>query len=99
MRSRVAMVGCKEMPEGPWTLAKGNEVGLKVVHLMEGEYIRLVLVFDDSSKETIEYYDPGEYPFHSNGFSKESVLKKYQLSKHVNEGIDPSPTRVEVLLS
>lgn len=94
MRSRVAMVGCKEMPEGPWTLAKGNEARLKIVHLMEGELVRLELVFLDCS-ESYEFRSPGEFPFPTNG----SVLQKYQLSKHIDEGVDPSPTRVEVLLS
>ena len=89
------MVGCKEMPEGPWTLAKGNEVGLKIVYLMEGELVRLELVFSESSCETHEFNQPGEYPFPVNG----SVLQKYQINKHVNEGVEPSPTRVEVLLS
>lgn len=94
MRSRVAMVGCKEMPEGPWILAKGNEVGLKIVHLMEGERIGLELRYSGRCESHI-FKDPGQFPFPSNG----QTLEKYQINKHVDEGVDPSPTRVEVLLT
>jgi len=85
------MLNCKEMADGPWIPAKGNEVGVKIVHLMEGELVRLETKFEGST-EYYEFTAPGQFPFPSNS------VEKYQITKHVKEGVDPSPTRVEVLL-
>jgi len=89
--NRLALAGCKEATEGPWTLAKGNERELKISGLKDGEHIELQVLHEDS---TISFWHvkPGVFPF------PQILIKKYRVVKHVSNGFTGSPTHVEIIL-
>lgn len=92
MASRLAMLGCKNPYEGPWTIAKGNETGLEIVNLAEGEAIELELV-DKRALHTVSYDQAGSFPLPKGKFNKYRVCKR-----HLRKVESPSPTIVRVLL-
>jgi hypothetical protein len=92
MATRVALVACSETTEGPWTLAKGNESGIKIVHLCEGERVRLeVDVAGTSSTKTFD--QSGSYPLQID------IFNKYRVIKEVDPEVRGSPTTVEIILN
>jgi hypothetical protein len=88
---RLAMVACMDAIEGPWTFAKGNEVGVQIIHLMEGERIRLELDYGKIS-DHVEFDSPGAFPL------KFGAVKRYRVCKIADEGVVNSPTTVKVKL-
>lgn len=90
MAFRLALVACSAALEGPWTLAKGNEVGLEVIHLMEGERVRLDMESDTEPLVQYHYDQPGSFPVFFAG-------RRYRVSKEVT-GDNNSPTIVKILL-
>lgn len=91
-KTRVAMVACKSSYEGLWTRAKGNEIGIRIIHLVEGEHVRLDVMLSDTQYQLV-FDQPGVFPLPWNGFSK------YRVCKQVNPGVDPAPTTVEIELN
>lgn len=92
MATRVALVACSESTEGPWTLAKGNESGIKIVHLLEGERVSLEVKVD-GIYGVATFDQPGSFPLPWSRFDK------YRIVKEVDSGVRGSPTTVEVILN
>lgn len=92
MASRMALVGCKSTTDGPWTQAKGNEIGLRVVHLLEGEQVRLEMEVGEIH-DSATFLHPGlfAWPFGPRA-------DRYRVCKEVAAGVEGSPTTVEVML-
>lgn len=91
-RTRVALVACMSATEGPWTLAKGNESGIEIIHLLEGERIRLDIEVE-KSLTSLFFAEPGSYPV---GFMD---AERYRVSKELGDEVDrPAPTIVRILL-
>ncbi len=91
MGTRVALLACVGTAEGPWTIAKGNEAALKVVHLMEGEHVRVEIMVGDL-QDQITYDSPGVFPL------PWKRIDRYRVCKVVDDGVSGSPTTVEVVL-
>lgn len=92
MATRLALVACSESTEGPWTLAKGNERGIKIVHLVEGERVSLEVKID--SVYGVAFFDqPGSFPL------PWERIDKYRVSKEVSLNVRGSPTTVEIILN
>lgn len=89
MATRLALVGCVGPHEGPWTVAKGNEVGLEIFSLGEGALIR----FEGETTDdlvTVDHHKSGEYPLPKLKF------KRYRICKLGEPG---SATIVRVMLN
>jgi hypothetical protein len=87
MATRLALMACRVATQGPWTLAKGNEKSVKIVHLMEGEYIELI-----SEKGSVRFEQPGVFPF------PWDRIYRYRVDKFIAPDAIPSPTTVEIVL-
>lgn len=74
MAYRLALAGCRGPHEGPWTLAKGNEIGLEVFGLGEGS---LVVFEGETIGDTvrIEHSCNGQYPLPKIKFKRYRVNK------------------------
>lgn len=92
MAMRLMMVGCFGSTEGPWTIAKGNEKALEIIHLLEGERIELELESQDATHTEI-YYRSGFFPLPQVDFGRYRVVKK------VDDGVIQSPTTVRMQLN
>lgn len=90
MRTRLALVSCLSSLEGAWTLAQGNEAALRVVHLLDGERVRLEV----DGQQPYLLNQPGEFPIQIRKGTKYRVCKEVDTSVEV-----PSPTFAEVLLN
>jgi hypothetical protein len=86
------MLSCRTPYEGPWSIAKGNETGLEIVNLSEGEAVELELN-GKSGLHTSVYAQAGSFPLPKVKFSKYRVCKR-----HLHKVENPSPTIVRVLL-
>lgn len=92
MATRVALVACEQATEGPWTLAKGNEQGIKIVQLGEGERISLEVKIDGIfGFATFDQAGSFSLPW--------SRFDRYRVVKEVNDGVRGSPTTVEMILN
>ena len=92
MATRVALVACSESTEGPWTLAKGNESGIKIIHLVEGEHVELHMEIGEVKDHSV-FLSPGVFPL------PWRRMDRYRVCKHVKDGVSPSPTTVEIVLN
>lgn len=92
MATRVALVACMNAAEGPWTLAKGNETGVKIVHLVDGERVGVEMKIGDLS-DTHFFGLPGTFPL------PWKRMERYRVIKQVDDGVRPSPTTVEIVLN
>lgn len=92
MATRVALVACIDATEGPWTLAKGNEVGIKISSLVEGERIELMMEVGEL-KESVTFDQSGTFPL----FWRR--MEKYRVCKLVKDGTKPGSTTVEIVLN
>lgn len=92
MAFRLALTNCVNAYEGPWHNAKGNEKGLEIIYLLEGERIELELSADGASHKST-YSSPGLFPFPQVPFNR------YRVNKQVDEGVQSSPTIVRVQLN
>lgn len=52
MKSRLALVACKHSTQGPWIRPRGNETGIRVMHLGKNEHILAVAEFEDSTQKS-----------------------------------------------
>lgn len=86
------MVACKVSHEGLWTRAKGNEVGIKIVHLVEGERVRLDVMMTGVLHEAL-FDQPGTFPLPWPTFDS------YRVCKLIRDGVTPTPTTVEIELN
>jgi hypothetical protein len=68
------MVACYGPHEGPWLRARGNETGVRVTCLGDGEYI--VMRYQNGTPEVCEtvLYNEGTFPL-PKGFSRISFKK------------------------
>jgi hypothetical protein len=80
--------------EGPWSRAKGNEVGVNVVHLMEGERVVVEMEgrFQHAVRKLFDYNEPGSFPLNFYG------CDRYRVCKRVH-GTGSAPTTVEIILN
>lgn len=92
MKTRVAIVAMRSASEGPWTLARGNESGVRIVHMVRGERVRVDMVIGDLS-DSVHFDSPGTFPLPWKRFDR------YRVSKLLEDGIDPAPTTVEIILN
>lgn len=92
MATRMALVACTNATEGPWTLSKGNESAIKIVHLVDGERVVLDMRIGDLS-DTHQYDLPGTFPL------PWKRMDRYRVIKEVDDGVRPSPTTVEIVLN
>ena len=92
MATRMALVACDTTTEGPWTLAKGNEKGIKIIHMVEGERVSLEVEVDGVSN-IVTFDQPGSFPLQLDIFSRYRVLKQ------VDDAVRGSPTTVEIILN
>lgn len=90
---RLAMVACLDAVEGPWTFAKGNESGIEIVHLLEGERIRMDLDYEGALAH-LEFETPGAFPL-----VVAAGFRRYRVCKLSDEGVPKSPTTVKVKLN
>jgi hypothetical protein len=88
---RLALVAALDAIEGPWTQAKGNESGIEIVHLMQGEHIRVDL--ESERLAHLEFDSPGVFPFSTRGYSR------YRVCKIAEPEAMKSPTIVKVKLN
>lgn len=93
MKTRLALVACNCATEGAWTLIKGNEKGLRINPLVEGELIWLDLDFNGSI-DSVGHKAAGQFAFDFGA----SGAKRYRVRKTINNEVQPSETWVEVLL-
>lgn len=92
-KTRLALVACKTASEGQWTLAKGNESGVKVSHLGEGERVRLDIE-TEADKHSIYFDSTGSF-----ALRELPRFVRYRVSKEVRGGTVASPTTVEIELN
>ncbi len=88
MRTRLALVACKDATQGPWLRARGNEKSVRVQQLGRGERITLVAEHGGALKHT-EYTTDGTFPLDS-GWSR------LRFDKHAGE--ECKPTVVELIV-
>jgi hypothetical protein len=93
MKTRLALVACNCATEGVWTLVKGNERGLRINPLVEGELIWLDLDFNGSI-DSVGHNSAGQFAFDFGALG----AKRYRVRKTIANEVQPSETWVEVLL-
>lgn len=91
MAARTALVACTVATEGAWSSARGNERSIKIVHLVEGEYVIFEAEIGDLRHQE-EFSKAGVFPL---PFKR---MERYRVGKRIGEGVRPSPTIVEILL-
>lgn len=62
MPTRLAMVACFGPHEGPWLRARGNETGIKVKCLGDGEVVTAIVKDRSGSLKEIDISSEGEHP-------------------------------------
>lgn len=92
MGTRVALVACTNSTDGAWSVAKGNELELKVTNLGKGEHITLFMEIGELS-ESVNYYEAGVFPI------PWKRMERYRVGKHVGTGVKPLSTSVEIVLN
>ncbi len=94
-KTRTALVACVDNTEGAWAFLKGNEKGIRVSQLADGE--RVLLEVKASSPgipgEKHVFDEEGSFPF---GFQR---FNRYRVGKTVRNDSIPKPTTVEILLN
>jgi hypothetical protein len=88
----VALVACINSTDGVWSVAKGNESGIKISGLGRGEYVTLHMELN-GTKESVNLYECGIFPL------PWPRMERYRVSKLVNPGVIPAPTTVEITLN
>lgn len=91
-RSRLALVNC-ESGDGPWYHVRGDEHGIEVTGLRDGErvWLRGEGVVGSTGFLPIYYTQPGSYRIDLAGVSR------FRFTKEYDSGVQPSKTCVEVL--
>jgi len=85
---RLALVACKEATIGPWIVAKGNELRVKVSRLAEGECVRIEM----EGGHATELQEPGTFLL-----TPMTKKNRYRVVKETNGCEHPMPTTVEVI--
>lgn len=89
MRTRLALVACRGATKGPWLRARGNETGVRIQALGQGE--RIVLVEERSGDlNRTEFNTAGTFPLNKG-------WNRLRFDKQVNGGIC-EPTQVELII-
>ena len=83
------MLGCKTSVDGPWSRSNGKELGLRIIHLLKGERIRI-----ETEQSVFMFKEPGSFPL-----GHLADASRYRVCKEVDEGVEGSPTIVEVILN
>ena len=91
MKSRLALVAFREAGEGPWIRSRGNETGIRVQYLGQGERIMAVIVAGDSS-ESRQVLD------REGTFALPADWSKIKFIKHC-EGVGSRNTQVDLLVA
>lgn len=92
MAYRLALVACVGAAEGAWTYARGNERAVEIIHLLDGERVRLD-VDTDGHQASQFFVQPGQFPVEMHG------CKRYRISKEVTEVSSAgAPTIARVVL-
>lgn len=55
MKTRLALVACKDSTQGPWIRPRGNETGVRVQYLGEGE--RIIMIYEQHGTQFHEHLD------------------------------------------
>lgn len=92
MGSRLALLGCHDPYEGPWTRAKGNETGLEIAYLAEGEAVELELSGAHGLR-SYTFSEVGCFTIPRTKFTRYRVCKR-----HLRIVEKPFPTIVRILL-
>lgn len=92
MKTRLALAACSVECDGSWSVARGNETGVRITHLMQGEQIRFDVEVGDL-RDSIIFDQPGLFSLPWKHFDK------YKVAKHIPPSVQPSPTTVEVVLN
>ena len=69
MRTRLAMVACVGPHEGPKLRARGNETGIRIICLGEGESVTAKWLNGTAETHVKRYDAEGEYPLPQPRFS------------------------------
>lgn len=91
MKTRVALVACRRTSESAWTLSRGNETGIKILFMGKGEHVRVDIEVGELTDSAI-FDSPGVFPL------PWKRLDRYRVTKHADDGVEPSPTQVEIVL-
>lgn len=97
MRTRAAMVACVDEMEGPWARLSGDEAGLMVTELQNGERVSLELKNTNPGvpREKYFYSQEGPFPVEFNA----ARFTHYRIGKVNRPGVVPKPATVEILLN
>jgi hypothetical protein len=86
---RLALAACNRSHKGPWTRARGNEVGVLVTDMSSEESVRVTIDRGRGDNHETVYLDsPGTFQLEFEG------VERYMVEKHGSV----SPTTVEILL-
>lgn len=83
------MLGCKTSASGPWARPNGKELGLRIIHLLKGERVLV-----ETEQSVFHFNEPGSFPL-----GQLATASRYRVCKEVDEGVEGSPTIVEVILN
>lgn len=92
MKTRLAIVACRSANDGVWSIARGNEVGISIDALGEGEHIRFEVMVKSESMILLTCFESGVFDLPHNNFDR------YRVAKGINGGPGVSTT-VEILLN
>lgn len=88
MKTRLALVASYDSIEGPWLRARGNETGVRVLGLGQGERIFMDIEANGSTKESVLLASEGTF----------SLPKAWNKVRFRKEGVGLKPTQVELLV-
>jgi hypothetical protein len=91
MKTRLALVACRRTSESAWTLSKGNETGIRILFMGKGEYVKVEIEVGEL-KDSVIFDTAGVFPLPWKRFDR------YRVTKHADDGVEPSPTQVEIVL-
>ena len=91
MRTKLAMVACKEAAKGPWIRSRGDETGVRVSGLGVGELIEMVVEVGKDQKSFC-FDTNGEYPL-------PEAWTRLRMEKHITDAKTCSATFVDLLVA
>lgn len=89
MKTRLALVACMGPHDGPWMRARGNETGVRVMFLGEGERIFADMEVAGLPKDPVLLDAEGTFPipaFDRIRFRKEGVCTRHTTVELVVDG-------------
>ena len=88
MKTRLVLVTCYKDFQGPWVRARGDETGIRVLNLADGERIVVDRELNGSLEPTL-ISSNGTFP----------LAKGWERLKVRKEGLMNSPTRVDLIVA